>query len=60
MENACIVFDNGCLGFDGAFPLTDFGNCQYEVLKQKFDTGLHTLDKFVKIQHETKKIPIVS
>ena len=23
------------------------------VLKQKFDTGLHALDKFVKIQHGT-------
>ena len=23
------------------------------VLKQKFDTGLHALDKFVKIQHVT-------
>ena len=31
VENARIVCDNVCFGFDGVFRLTGFGTCQYEV-----------------------------
>jgi len=31
VENARVVSDNVCCGFDGAFRLTDFGTFQYEV-----------------------------
>ena len=31
VENARIVCDNVCFGFDGVFRPTDFGTCQYEV-----------------------------
>ena len=30
VENARIVCDNICFGFNGVFPLTDFRNCQYD------------------------------
>jgi hypothetical protein len=33
VENARIVCDNVCSSFDGVFPLTDFGSCQYEVVR---------------------------
>ena len=57
MENARIVSDNACFGFDRAFCLTDFTSCQYEIAtcnKEKFDTGPPDLDKFAQIQQKTK------
>ena len=50
MENARIVSDNSCFGFDRAFCLTDFTSCQHEIAtcnEEKFDTGPPDLDKFV-------------
>ena len=57
MENARIVSDNACFGFDRAFCLTDFTSCQYEIAtcnEEKFDTGPPDLDKFVQIQQKPK------
>ena len=57
MENAHIVSDNACFGFDRAFCLTDFTSCQYEIAtcnEEKFDTGAADLDKFVQIQQKPK------
>ena len=59
MENARIVCDNACFGFDRAFCLTEFRSCQYEILhvicnEDKFDTGPPDLDTFVQIQQKTK------
>ena len=57
MENARIVSDNACFGFDRAFCLTDFTSCQYEIAtcnEEKFDTGPPDLDKFVQIQQKRK------
>jgi hypothetical protein len=59
VENARIVCDNACFGFDRAFCLTEFRSCQYEILhvicnEDKFDTGPPDLDTFVQIQQKTK------
>ena len=57
MENARIVSDNACFGFDRAFCLTDFTSCQYEITtcnEEKFDTGPPDLDKFAQIQQKPK------
>ena len=57
MENARIVSDNACFGFDRAFCLRDFTSCQYEIAtcnEEKFDTGPPDLDKFVQIQQKPK------
>ena len=57
MENARIMSDNACFGFDRAFCLTDFTSCQYEITtcnEEKFDTGPPDLDKFAQIQQKPK------
>ena len=57
MENARIVSENACFGFDRAFCLTDFTSCQYEIAtcnEEKLDTGPPDLDKFVQIQQKPK------
>ena len=57
MENARIVSENACFGFDRAFCLTDFTSCQYEIAtcnEKKLDTGPPDLDKFVQIQQKPK------
>ena len=56
VENARIVSDTACFGFDRAFCLTDFTSCQYEIAtcnEEKFDTG-SDLDKFAQIQQKPK------
>jgi len=57
VENARIVSDIACFGFDRAFCLTDFTSCQYEIAtcnEEKFETGPPDLDKFVQIQQKPK------
>jgi len=57
VENARIVSENACFGFDRAFCLTDFTSCQYEIAtcnEEKLDTGPPDLDKFVQIQQKPK------
>ena len=57
MENARIVSDNACFGFDRAFCLTDFTSCQYVTAacnEEKFDKGPPDSDKFVQIQQKRK------
>ena len=34
VENARIVFDKACFGFDRAFCLADFTSCQYDVMRR--------------------------
>ena len=55
VENARIVSDNACFGFDCAFCPTDFTSYETSTCnEEKFDTAPPDLDKFVQIQQRLK------
>ena len=49
VENARIVSDNACFGFDCAFCPTDFTSCQYEISTSLFQGGVTLQNNFLKI-----------